>query len=101
MRFGLDPAFDYHRLQMEASQAQGELEVKQSPDMGEKNQFALEIDHMAQCIMENKQPYTPGEEGLQDQIIMEAIYESARSGKAIKLDKVTRLDAFRGTPPKE
>ena len=99
--FGLDPAFDYHRLQMEASQAQGDLEVKQSPDMGEENQFALEIDHMAQCIMENKQPYTPGEEGLQDQIIMEAIYESARSGKAVKLDKVTKLDAFRGTPPKE
>jgi predicted dehydrogenase len=99
--FGLDPAFDYQRLQMEASQAQGKLEVKQSPDMGEKDQFTLELDHMAQCIFENKMPYTPGEEGLQDHIIMEAIYESARTGKPVKLDKVEKIDAFRGSPPKE
>jgi predicted dehydrogenase len=99
--FGLDPAFDYQRLQMEASQAQGKLEVKQSPDMGEKDQFTLELDHMAQCILENKTPYTPGEEGLQDHVIMEAIYESAKTGKPVKLNKVDKLDAFRGAPPKD
>ncbi|WP_374949236.1 Gfo/Idh/MocA family protein [Mucilaginibacter sp.] len=99
--FGLDSAFDYHRLRMEASQAQGKLETRMSPDMGEKNQFAIELDHMAQCIMENKEPYTPGEEGLQDQIIMEAIYESARTGKVVKLERITKTDAFRGQAPKE
>jgi predicted dehydrogenase len=30
-------------------------------------------------------PHTPGEEGLQDQRIIEAIYESARTGRAIRL----------------
>ncbi|GGH04980.1 Gfo/Idh/MocA family protein [Mucilaginibacter phyllosphaerae] len=99
--FGLDPAFDYQRLQIEASQAQGNLEVKQSPDMGEKDQFTLELDHMAQCILENKTPYTPGEEGLQDHIIMEAIYESARTGKPVKLNKIDKPDAFRGSAPKD
>ena len=98
---GLDPAFEYARLQMEASQAQGNQEIKISPSIKEAQQFALEIDHFSQSILENKTPYTPGEEGLQDQKIMEAIYESARTGKAVKLETITTLDTFRGTPPKE
>jgi len=100
--FGLDPAFDYAGLQLEASQAQGKIETKMQPLIPEKKQFALEMDHFAQCIMENKVPYTPGEEGLQDQKIMEAIYESAANGgKPVKLEMITKLDSFRGTPPKE
>jgi predicted dehydrogenase len=99
--FGLDPAFAYERLQMEASQAQGKAEVKQSPSIAEKNQFALEMDHFSECVLENKQPYTPGEEGLQDHKIMEAIYESARTGKPVHLERIEKIDAFRGSPPKD
>jgi predicted dehydrogenase len=99
--FGLDPAFDYSRLQMEGSYAAGKSEIKLAPSIEEKQQFALELDHFAQCILENKQPYTPGEEGLQDQKIMEAIYESARTGKPVKLEHLTTTDTFRGTPPKQ
>jgi predicted dehydrogenase len=43
-----------------------------------------------------QQPYTPGEEGLQDHRIMEAIYESARTGRPVKLQDASKLDAFRG-----
>lgn len=43
------------------------------------------MDYFAECILENKQPFTPGEEGLQDHRIMKAIYEAARTGKTIKL----------------
>lgn len=99
--FGLDPAFEYERNQMEASQAQGKMEVKQSPSLGEKKQFALEMDHFSDCILENKIPFTPGEEGLQDHKIMEAIYEAARTGKPVQLARIDKIDAFRGTPPKE
>jgi len=52
-------------------------------------------------VIDNKTPYTPGEEGLQDQKIMEAIYESARTGKPVNLDRIEKLDAFRGTMPTE
>ncbi|QJD95392.1 Gfo/Idh/MocA family oxidoreductase [Mucilaginibacter robiniae] len=101
--FGLDPAFDYEGLKMEASQAQGKIEMKQNPIISDKKQFALEMDHFAQCIMENNEPYTPGEEGLQDHKIMEAIYESARTGKPVKLEMITTLDTFRhvDNAPKE
>lgn len=99
--FGLDPAFEYERLQMEGSYADGKQEVKIAPSIKEVQQFALEVDHFAQCILENKIPFTPGEEGLQDQKIMEAIYESARTNKPVKLETITKIDAFRGSPPTE
>jgi predicted dehydrogenase len=99
--FGLDPAFDYERLQMEGSHAEGKQEIKLAPNIKEVQQFALELDHFAQCILENKEPYTPGEEGLQDQKIMEAIYDSARTGKPVKLETISRMDTFRGSPPQE
>ncbi|MDR9896159.1 hypothetical protein G7B40_016550 [Aetokthonos hydrillicola Thurmond2011] len=63
----------------------------------EKNQFALEMDHMADCVIHNKQPHTPGEEGLQ---VIPAIYEAARTGKTITLPRVSGLDVTRGPAPR-
>jgi predicted dehydrogenase len=97
--FGLDPAFAYRGLRMISSHADGNQEIRQQIDLGEKNQFALEIDHFSDCILNAKQPYTPGEEGLQDHVIMEAIYESARTGKPVQLEKISSPDTFRGRAP--
>jgi predicted dehydrogenase len=49
------------------------------------NQFAAEMDHFSQCIINDTPPLTPGEEGLKDIKIMMAAYESAKTGNAIKL----------------
>jgi NAD(P)-dependent dehydrogenase (short-subunit alcohol dehydrogenase family) len=45
--------------------------------------------------------YTPGEEGLQDHRLMEAIYESAKTGKPVQLMAAapSELDRFRRSPP--
>lgn len=96
---GLDPAFAYSGLQPELSYAEGKIEHKESPKVQEKNQFAAEIDHMSECVMQNKTPFTPGEEGLQDHKIMEAIYQSSREGRPVKLAAVNKKDAFRGPEP--
>jgi len=53
---------------------------------------------MADCVRTGRTPYTPGEEGVQDQMLMEAIYESARTGRPVKLAQHQGLDAFRGPP---
>ncbi len=53
---------------------------------------------MALCVRNNIEPRTPAEEGLQDQILMAAIYESAQTGQPVKLPMETRSDAFRGPP---
>lgn len=77
----LDPATDYyeHRLYVE----QGE--VREERNIQPQNQFALEMDHLSECVMQNRQPKTPGEEGLQDVRLMTAIYEAAQTGRTIKL----------------
>lgn len=95
----MQPAFAYKGLELERSRAEGMAELSEKVKLMEKNQFATEIDHMSECVQNNKTPFTPGEEGLQDHRIMEAIYQSAREGRAVKLAAVDKLDAFRGTEP--
>lgn len=77
----LDPATDYYRHQMKIGTKDGEMQ----PQLKEGNQFAAELDHMAECVRHNKTPKTPGEEGLRDIRLIMAIYESARKGKPVKV----------------
>ncbi len=98
---GLEWAFAYRGQQLQLSRADGKLERTETPKLAEKNQFATEMDHFSDCVLENKPPFTPGEEGLQDQRIMEAIYQSAKEGRPVQLPAVKTRDAFRGPEPKE
>ncbi|HRK22823.1 MAG TPA: Gfo/Idh/MocA family oxidoreductase [Fimbriimonadaceae bacterium] len=50
------------------------------------NQFAAQMDHFSDCIRNGGKVRTPGEEGLQDIRIVQAIYESAASGKAVRIN---------------
>jgi predicted dehydrogenase len=59
------------------------------------NQFALELDHFSQCVGSGAQPHSPGEDGLQDMRIISAIYESARLGKTVSVQRPA--EAVRGT----
>jgi predicted dehydrogenase len=43
------------------------------------SQFLREADHFAECIRQNKEPKTPGEEGLKDMKLMMALYRSAKT----------------------
>ena len=40
---------------------------------------------MSTCVIDNREPIVPGEEGLRDMRIIEAIYKSAREQKRIVL----------------
>jgi len=92
-------AFGYEGQKLYLSRRDGESEARIELNLGVKNQFSLEMDHMALCVRNNVEPRTPGEEGLQDQMLMAAIYQSAETGKPVSLPVVTRRDAFRGPPP--
>ena len=39
--------------------------------------FTLEGEHFADCVRNNKEPISPGEEGLKDMIAIESIYKAA------------------------
>ena len=81
--FNLDHAFDYHGQKLEISRLTEEIEHAETLQIPFKDQFALELDHFAECVKQNLNPYTPGEEGLQDHLIMEAIYKSAQTGRPV------------------
>lgn len=97
----LDPAYAYRGLRMEIGRVQAKNEGRENRQVEQKNQFALELDHMSDCVLNNRTPFTPGEEGLQDHVLMEAIYRSAQEGKSVSLPAVAKRDAFRGPEPKE
>jgi predicted dehydrogenase len=74
--FGLDPAFPYDGIR-------GMRSDGKPLDFPATDQFAVEMDDFAQCILEKKPSKVSGEEGLRDVKIMMAIYESARTGKPV------------------
>lgn len=77
----MDPATIYRGLRMRVHHGN----ITEERELPVRNHFALEMDHMSACVMENKETLTPGEEGLRDLRIMMAIYEAARAEKTIKL----------------
>jgi predicted dehydrogenase len=77
----MDPATAYHRNHM-TGQFDG---LRQNFNLPDIDQFVAEMDYFSDCVKNDKDPITPGEEGLRDIRIIEAIYESAATGKQVKL----------------
>jgi predicted dehydrogenase len=80
-RLCMDPATWYSGLRLWIERGN---EIDQR-DLPEVNHFTTEMDHMSDCVMQNKTPLTPGEEGLRDLKIITAVYEAAKTGKMVKL----------------
>lgn len=81
----VEPAFEY----------QGELaftlksgEKEQRKTFAPRDQFGAEISYFSDCILKGREPEPNGEEGLIDVRIVEAMYESARTRKPVKLGKL-------------
>jgi predicted dehydrogenase len=50
-----------------------------------RDQFAAELVHFSECVLRDRDPEPSGEEGLADIRIVEALYRSVDSGRAVKL----------------
>jgi predicted dehydrogenase len=81
----LDNAFPYRGQRLRIVKAEERLETETEVQIAFQDQFAAEMDHMAQCVIENLPPSTPGEEGLRDQLLTEAIYRSAEGRVPVNL----------------
>jgi predicted dehydrogenase len=77
----LEPASNYTGLRMRVWRG-GVIEERVLP---QRNHFASEMDHFAECILNDTAPLTPGEEGLKDMRIISGIYEAARTGRTVVL----------------
>ncbi|MCK1298460.1 MULTISPECIES: Gfo/Idh/MocA family oxidoreductase [unclassified Bradyrhizobium] len=82
----LDNAYPYKGQRLTLRRAIDSRETETLIEVSAKDQFALELDHMAECVLDDKQPKTPGEEGLRDMRLMEAIYRSADQRTSVRID---------------
>jgi predicted dehydrogenase len=75
-------SFGYEGLRLQANYSPGGKgtaavkvdEINHEPD---PKQFERQADHFTECILQNKTPRTPGEEGLRDMQYMREIYRAA------------------------
>ncbi len=72
----MDPAFNYDGMRMTVHIDRREPVEERNPER-DPAQFPRETDHLAECILQNKTPKSPGEEGLRDMRLMTEIYKSA------------------------
>jgi predicted dehydrogenase len=81
----LDPAYDY------AGELQYEVTIGDKTEhhkVPKRDQFAPELLHFADCILQDKQPRPSGYEGLNDIRVIHAIRQSALTGKKEYLQPV-------------
>ncbi len=78
----LDPATDYYvrNLFVETDAGRRQITIPRA------NQFARMLDEMALAVREDREPKTPGAEGLRDVRVMQAIYRAAETGAAVRID---------------
>jgi predicted dehydrogenase len=81
-RLQLDPAYGY-AMPIEHQVTIGERSRRKT--FPKRDQFAAELIYFSDCILKDKDPEPSGYEGLQDVRIIQAIYESIRTRKAVHL----------------
>ena len=86
----MDPAYDY-AMPLKYEIKQGKRQT--SKELPKRDQFAPELLHFSDCIINDSEPEPSGLEGLADMLVIEAINESLMTGKAAvvkAVEKATR-----------
>jgi predicted dehydrogenase len=58
--------------------------------IGKRDQFAPQLLYFSDCILNNREPEPSGEEGMQDVRIVQALYRSAKTGRAVAIPPFTK-----------
>ena len=77
----VEPAYEYAEGLKYTMTMNGK--TTRSRKTAKHDQFGAEIEYFSQCIQKGRAPEPSGYEGLQDVRIVEALYQSAESGKAV------------------
>lgn len=70
-----DQAFGYDHVRLRGFYSGTRIDELES--MSDPYQFQAEADHFSNCILTNKEPQSPGEEGLRDMTYITKIYAAA------------------------
>jgi predicted dehydrogenase len=78
----VDPAYEYAEGLAYEMTVNGKTTRRR---VGKRDQFAPQLLYFSDCILKDCEPEPSGEEGLQDVRIVQALYESAETGKAVSI----------------
>jgi glucose-fructose oxidoreductase len=78
----IDPAFEHSTGLVHDLTLEGKTRKRTFP---KRDQFAAELTYFSRCILSGTEPQPGGYEGLADVRIIEAIYQSARTGKPVTM----------------
>ena len=70
------PGYFHVRGSRLAARIQGQAPIDEASQYRDPAQFAMETDHLAECILQDRTPKSPGEEGLRDMRLMMDLYKS-------------------------
>jgi predicted dehydrogenase len=82
----VNPAYEYAGGLAYELTVNGKTERRR---IGKRDQFAPELLHFSDCILENRAPEPSGEDGMQDVRIVQALIESAETGKVVQVPPFT------------
>ena len=80
-----DPAYEYAKAIKQQITRDDKTKTRTFP---KRDQFAAELVYFSDCILKNKEPEPSGLEGLADVEIVEAIYESARTRRVVRIPEL-------------
>lgn len=83
----LEPAFEYAEGLAHHLNVGGRRTVRRFP---KSDQFAPELIHFSECILQDREPEPSGWEGLADARVIDAIHRSLRTGAPVELPPFTR-----------
>ncbi|MCK8493936.1 Gfo/Idh/MocA family oxidoreductase [Spirosoma sp. RP8] len=81
--FELDPAYQYDGLKGQTSQ--GKMNIENVP------QQARQMDAFAECVLNDKPTTVPGEMGMRDVQLIEAIFQAAKTGTKVSTKAVQQI----------
>jgi glucose-fructose oxidoreductase len=80
----VDPAYEYAEGLKSTTTIDGK---KRSREYAKRDQFAPELLHFSDCVLDGRDPQPSGREGLADVRIIRALYRSARTGRPVRLGR--------------
>jgi predicted dehydrogenase len=85
----LENAFAYTGQRLFTRHRLGDARGVEETRLAHASAFAQEIDHFADAILHDRAPQTPGEEGVRDHLLMEAIYRAAGLGHPVDVSDIS------------
>lgn len=85
----VDPAYGYVSSLAYEVRTGDDIRRKEFP---KRDQFAPELIHFSECVRQGLDPEPDGNEGMADVHVVQAIHESARTGRAVTLEPVEPQD---------